>query len=61
MTSEHPQHLMHVFDVVLFRETGYTCYKCWEEDREQKKREEKIRVLVERKDIDGLLRLLRTA
>lgn len=29
-----PHHLIHVFDALIFRETGYTCYRCYEEDAE---------------------------
>ena len=42
MPKEAERH-MHVFDLLIFRETGYTCYKCYEQDAEKLRRDNRLK------------------
>ena len=37
----------HVFDALVFKETGYTCYRCWEkhilEQKERHRKRERVK------------------
>jgi hypothetical protein len=45
MPEEAEQHI-HVFDLLIFRETGYTCYRCYERDAEAIRRNNRLKALL---------------
>lgn len=44
--KEYAEQHIHVFDPLIFREKGYTCYRCYEKDAEAIRRNNRLKALL---------------